>query len=202
MTIDWRQTKRSIGRDDLISPADYAAMRRRERPELVAIKKRRRISCGPIATFYFECFATMWWQIHEMLHIEKGGEEQIADELRAYGPMVPNGRELVATLMFEIEDPEVRHHTLIALSGVEAHITLAIGGETVRAVAEAEVDRTKESDGKTSSVHFLHFPLTPDQIAAFRDPAAPVVLGIDHPEYGHMVKLNAAQRGELAGDLD
>lgn len=202
MTIEWRQTKRSIGRNDLVSMTDYAALRRRERPELVEIKKKRRIACGPFATFYFESYATMWWQIHEMLHIEKGGEEQIADELRAYAPMVPNGRELVATLMFEIDDPDLRHRTLIALSGVEAHIALTIGSEVVKAVSETDVDRTKESDGKTSSVHFLHLPLTPAQIAAFRDPAVPLVLGIDHPEYGHMAKLNAVQRAELLRDLD
>jgi len=199
--FDFSQQKRTITRADIIAPADYAAMRRARRPELVALKQDRRIDVGPHATFYFENYATMWWQIHEMLHIEKGGETQIADELRAYAPLVPNGNELVATLMFGIEDPVQRDRTLSRLGGVEDTITITVGGDVVKAVPEQDLERTRESDGKTSSVHFLHFPFTPAQIAAFRDPSKPVILGIGHNEYGHMAMLNTVQRAALAKDF-
>lgn len=200
--FDFNLQKRTISRADLIAPADYAAMRRSRRPELVAMKKDRRIDVGPHATFYFENYATMWWQIQEMLHIEKGGEEQIADELRAYAPLVPHGHELVATLMFGIEDPVQRDRFLSRLGGVEDTISITVGGDTVKAVAEADLERTRESDGKTSSVHFLHFPFTVAQIAAFRDPSKQVILGIGHSDYGHMALLNPTQRTALAKDFD
>lgn len=200
--IDIQQTKRSITRDDIIPTAEYAALRRAKRPELVAMKKNRRVEVGPVATFYFESYATMWWQIQEMLYIEKGGEDQIADELRAYAPMVPNGSELTATIMFEVEDPQRRHDLLIRLGGVENCFVLKIGDAVVKAVPEGDVERTREEDGKASSVHFVHFPLTAAQIAAFRDPGVSVHAVIDHPEYGHTARLTPAVKAELARDLD
>lgn len=200
--IDVLQNKRSLTRADIIPTADYAAMRRARRPELVAMKKNRRVECGPVATFYFENFATMWWQIQEMLYIEKGGEEQIADELRAYAPMVPNGGELTATVMFEIEDPQKRHDLLMRIGGVENCFALKIGEEIVKGVPEGDVERTREEDGKASSVHFLHFPLTKAQIAAFRDTTTPIHAVIDHPEYGHTARLTPAVKAELGKDLD
>ena len=100
--------KTELGRDDLLPLDVYARDRRALRREIMAIKRRRRIHVGPIATFYFENYQTMWHQVHEMLLIEKGGEAQVDDELRAYNPLVPKGRELVATVMLEIEDPALR----------------------------------------------------------------------------------------------
>ena len=200
--IDVLQNKRALTRADIIPTADYAQLRRARRPELVAMKQNRRIPVGPVATFYFENFATMWWQIQEMLFIEKGGEEQVADELRAYAPMVPNGSELTATIMFEIEDPRQRHELLMKLGGVEDCFQLKIGNDIVKAVPEGDVERTREEDGKASSVHFVHFPLTRAQIAAIRDPAVAVHAVIDHPEYGHSARLTPAVKAELAKDLD
>jgi len=136
-----------------------------------------------------------------MLRIERGGEAQIADELAAYAPLIPNGRELVATMMFEIEDADRRHTVLSGLTGVEETIELRIGDSVVKARAETEVERTKD-DGKTSSVHFLHFDLSDDQATRFRDPAVPVVLGISHANYGHMAVITPATRTSLAADLD
>jgi hypothetical protein len=193
--------KREITRADILSPEDYEKIRPERRRHLVAVKKNRRLPVGPHATFYFENWDTMWMQIHEMLRIEKGGEPQISDELHAYNPLVPKGRELVATVMLEIDDAERRNAILSRLGGVERRMMIQVGGETVSGVPEADIERTNQ-DGKTSSVHFLHFPFTAEQIACFRDPAVPVMVGITHPEYGHMAIMPAAMRTELAADFD
>jgi len=190
-----------ITRADIMDMAAYGAVRGEKRRALVEIKRHRRVPVGPDATAYFESYDTMWLQIHEMLHIEKGGEPQIADELRAYNPLVPNGRELVATVMFEIDEPGRRHTVLSSLGGVENTVSLQFGGETVLGQPESDIERTK-ADGKTSSVHFLHFPFTPDQIDRFRTPGTRVLLSVGHPNYGHLAVLSEATRAELAQDFD
>ncbi len=192
--------KTEITRADILPMAQYAAERSERRKALVALKKNRRLSVGPHATFFFENYETMWQQIHEMLRIEKGGEEQIADELRAYNPLIPKGRELVATVMFEIDDADRRHRVLSALGGVEAHMEIKIGGETVPGRSEADVERTNAA-GKTSSVHFIHFDFTDAQVDAFRHPGAPVMVGITHPNYGHLAVMPEAVRAALAEDF-
>jgi hypothetical protein len=143
----------------------------------------------------------MWWQIHEMLFIEKGGEAQIADELAAYNPLIPNGVELTATLMFEIDDPARRDALLTRLGGVEDTVTIGVGGETVTSVPEGDVARSTP-DGRASSVHFLHFRLTPAQIAAFRQTGAQIIVGIGHANYGHMAVMPEPMRVALADDFD
>jgi hypothetical protein len=193
--------KRKITHADILPPADYARERKSLREGVVAVKKRRRIEVGPVATFYFENYQTMWHQVHEMLFIEKGGDAQIPDELAAYNPLIPQGSELVATVMLEIPDPVQRARTLAKLGHVEKHFFIEVGGERVSAVAEEDVERTKE-DGKTSSVHFVRFPFAPGQIAAFRKAGARVVLGIDHPNYGHMAILPEEIRAALAEDFE
>jgi hypothetical protein len=193
--------KIEITRDDILPMDQYAAKRAEHRKKISGIKKHRRVSVGPDATFYFENYDTLWYQVHEMLHVEKGGEEQIADELEAYNPLIPNGSELVATMMFEIEDPDRRDKVLRQLGGVEDTITLSIDDEIIRAVPEGDIDRTK-SDGKTSSVHFLHFPLTSAQIKKFKENKAKVILGFSHKNYAHMAVLPEAARECLSDDLD
>jgi hypothetical protein len=193
--------KREITRDDLMAMDDFTAIRKQRRAEMSAIKRNRRVEVGPAATLYFESYDTMWWQIHEMLYIEKGGEEQIDGELSAYNPLIPKGAELVATLMFEIEDPARRDQLLARLGGVETMVTITVGGETITAVPEGDVERTDES-GRASSVHFLHFPFTASQITAFRDSAVQAVAGIGHPAYGHMAVIPEAVRAALAEDFD
>ncbi len=200
MTIDTAM-KHEITRDDILPLAEYEAIRSEKRGELIAQKRSRRVAVGPYATFYFENYDTMWWQIHEMLRIEKGGEEQIADELAAYNPLIPNGRDLVATVMFEIEDPERRNVILRGLGGVEDCIEMRIGDDVIAAWSEQDVERTKE-DGKTSSIHFVHFDLTGEQVTAFRDPSVTVILGISHENYGHMAVLPPVTRDSLGHDLD
>jgi len=192
--------KRELTRDDIWAIETYEAKRREIKAEVIAKKKNRRLDLGPVCTFYFESYDTMWLQIHEMLYIERGGEEQIADELAAFNPLIPKGTELVATVMFEIDDPVRRHAFLSTLGGVEETAFIEVGGETVKGQPEEDVDRTSAS-GKASSVQFIHFAFTEAQIAAFRAPDAKVVLGFSHPAYAHMVALPEAVRAELAQDF-
>jgi len=196
-----RRNPRRITRADIMPMAEYGSQRRERRRKVTELKRDRRVAVGPDATFYFECYDTMWHQVHEMLFIEKGGEEQIADELRAYNPLIPNGRELVATLMFEIDDPARRAAFLTGLGGVEDAVTLAFAGETIAALPEADVDRTS-AEGKASSVQFLHFPFSPAQIDKFRQPVVKATLAIGHDRYGHAAVLPEAVRRALAKDFD
>ncbi len=191
--------ERRITRADILSPQQYAAERAQRRRAIMDIKRVRRVPVGPIATFYFESYDTMLQQVLEMLHIEKGGEEQIADELAAYNPLIPNGRELCATLMFEIPDAVERDRVLRTLGGVEDHVFLEIGDLRVTAAPEKDIERTKD-DGKTSSVHFLHFPLTDGQAAALKG-GAKLRLAIEHPGYGHIALISEASRAALASDI-
>ena len=193
--------KRQIEKKDLMPANVYTESRKQIRKDLVEFKKNRRIALGPYATFYFESFETMVAQIQEMLHIEKGGDEQIADELEAYNPLIPKGNELIATMMIEIDDPGRRDKVLRQLGGVENTITIAIGDDVIQAVTENDVERTK-SDGKTSSIHFLHFPLSAEQIDSFKTTSTKTVLGFGHEHYAHMAVIPDAARSSLIGDLD
>ena len=189
-----------IFRADIMDMDDYAKVRRERRRNITKIKRDRRVALGPDATFYFESYETMWHQIHEMLYIERGGEEQIVDELAAYNPLIPKGRELIATLMFEIDEPERRESFLKGLGGVEETVCLYLGEKPIRAEAEADVDRTS-ADGKASSVQFLHFSFIDDDVALFRDPAVKAVLAIEHEKYPHMTLLSEATRLALRNDF-
>jgi len=193
--------KRQITREDILPMASYEAERRELRRDLVAKKKFRRQDVGPVCTFYFENYDTMWAQVHEMLYIEKGGEEQIADELSAYNPLIPQGRELVATVMFEIDDPQRRHTFLAKLGGIEETAFFEVDGERIVGKPEEDVDRTT-ADGKASSVQFIHFPFSEAQIAKFKSPGTRVILGFSHPEYGHMTILPEEVRAALSKDFD
>lgn len=191
---------RRITPQDLLPDAEFAKVRKARRAELLPLKRLRRIELGPSCTFYFECYETMLFQVQEMLLIEKGGAEQVPDELAAYNPLIPNGSELVATVMFEIDDPVRREAVLARLGGVEDCFFLQIGAERVMGVPEGDVERTRE-DGKTSSVHFLRFPLKPEHIAVFRDPATQILVGCSHERYSHLAGLSPATRAELARDF-
>ena len=193
--------KRAIGRADILPPERYAAERAARKQALIELKRPRRVAIGPVATVLFESYDTMWMQIHEMLHIERGGEAQIEDELRAYATMVPNGRELVLTLLFEIDDAVRRDAVLSQLGGVEHTVSLQFDGETIIALPEGDIERTN-AGGKTSAVHFLHLPFTPAQAAKFRTPGTRALLGISHPNYGHLAVLPEATCAVLGDDLD
>lgn len=189
-----------LTRADILPMDAFIAVRQEKRAEVVAMKKHRRVSLGPHATFYFENFETMWWQVQEMLYIEKGGEEQVADELAAYAPLVPKGAELVATFMLEIDEPVRRARVLGSLGGVDQALFIEVDGLRAQAVPEDDAERNRE-DGKTSSVHFLRFPLNAQQIAAFRKPGARILIGCEHPNYGHLAIVNEDTRAALAKDF-
>jgi hypothetical protein len=190
---------RTITRADIISMVEYGAMRGEQRKRVSEIKRSRRIEVGPYSTFYFENYDTMWHQIHEMLFVEKGGEAQIQDELEAYNPLIPNGNELIATVMFEIPEAPRRTAVLHMVGGIEHHMLLSISGETIRGEPDADRENTSE-EGKASSVQFARFTLTAAQKAAFKSDAA-VMLGFDHPRYGHLAVMPPATRAALAQDL-
>ena len=189
-----------ITRADIMDMNAYEKVRGARRKEIVAIKKPRRVPIGPHATFYFENYETMWQQIHEMLFIEKGGEAQIADELAAYNPLIPKGREFIATLMFEIDDELLRKRVLGRLGGVEETVFLKFGDHEIIASAEEDVDRTT-ADGKASSVQFLHFNFSDDEAAAFKAHDGDVVLGIKHENYPHMTLLQPDTKASLEADF-
>ncbi|WP_415284714.1 DUF3501 family protein [Candidatus Pelagibacter sp. Uisw_130] len=192
--------KRQIEKEDLLAFDIYAKSRKQIRKDLVEFKKDRRIALGPYATFYFESFETMVAQVQEMLHIEKGGDEQLKDELIAYNPLVPNGKELTATLMFEIDNPISRAAFLGKVGGIEEKIFIKINDEVVKAVPEEDVDRTS-SEGKASSVQFIHFKLNDDQISKFKSDGATIELGIDHKEYTHTTRLAENSVKSLCADF-
>lgn len=203
MTV--RVKRREITRADILPLPAYEAVRAQKRAEVRAAKRHRQIGIGPHATFTFESYDSMWLQVHEMLRIEKGGDAQIPDELAAYNPMIPNGREFTATMMIEIENPELRARELGQMGGIEDTVRLRIRidgkDEVVPAVAERDVERTDET-GKASSVHFFHFPFADAQIAAFRAENAEVMLEITHPRYRHSAGLSEQMRATLATDFD
>lgn len=192
--------KRQITRADILPLDEYVKIRKERRRATLEKKRNRRLEVGPVAIFHFENYDSMWLQIQEMLYIEKGGEAQIDDELRAYNPLVPNGRELVATVMFEVDDPVRRKNFLSRLGGIEETAFISVAGETVTAVPEADVDRTT-AEGKASSVQFIHFPFTDAQIEKFRTADTQVIVGFKHPEYGHMVVMPEAVRQALSEDF-
>jgi Protein of unknown function (DUF3501) len=186
---------------DILAPEDYGKIRVESRKKNSERKRNRRVEVGPHVTFYFENYETMWNQVHEMVYIEKGGSEQVEQELQAYNPLIPKGQELVATFMIEIDDPDRRKRILGGLGGIEEATFMAIVGERILGVPEADQDRTR-ADGKASSVQFVHFPFTPQTIAAFRRPGAEVILGFSHSAYAHMTVLPETVRAELTGDFD
>ena len=192
--------KRQIEKEDLVHEDIYVQERKQIRKNLVEFKKSRRIALGPYATFYFESFETMLAQVQEMLHIEKGGEEQLKDELEAYNPLVPNGKELTATLMFEIDNPVSRASFLGKVGGIEEKVVMKINDEIIKATPEQDVDRTSE-EGKASSVQFLHFKLNEDQIIKFKSNKVSIDLRIEHKEYMHTTKLTEDNIKSLSADF-
>ena len=193
-------SRTELTRDDIMPMTEYAKIRKDRRREIVALKRKRRMEIGPVAVCHFESFESMWQQVHEMLYIERGGEEQIADELAAYNPLIPKGLELVCTVMFEIDEPVRRNNFLSKLGGVEETMTIEFAGEVVNSVPEPDVDRST-ADGKASSVQFLHFPFTGAQIKAFQKEEAQVLVGFKHEQYAHIAVMPEATRAALSKDF-
>ena len=192
--------KREIVKNDIMPLDVYTKQRKELRKNIVVFKKDRRIALGPYATFYFENFETMLAQVQEMLYIEKGGDEQLKDELEAYNPLIPNGKELISTLMFEIDNPVSRATFLSKVGGIEENVFMKIDGEIVKAVPEKDVDRTS-AEGKASSVQFVHFKFNEVQIEKFKLGSPEVEIGIDHEEYSHTTKLTEENIKSLSTDF-
>ena len=192
--------QREIQKEDIMPLEVYIKNRKEIRKNIVNFKKDRRIALGPYATFYFESYETMLAQVQEMLYIEKGGEEQLKDELIAYNPLIPSGKELIATLMFEIDNPVSRAAFLGKVGGIEDMVFMKVDGEIVKAVPENDVDRTS-AEGKASSVQFIHFKLKDKQISKFNN-SSEIEIGINHKEYSHTTQLNEDTIKSLSADFN
>ena len=192
--------KREIQKSDIMPLDAYIKDRKKLRKNIVNFKKNRRVALGPYATFYFESYETMLAQVQEMLYIEKGGDEQLHDELIAYNPLIPNGKELTATLMFEIDNPISRAAFLAKVGGIEEMVFMKLNGETIKAVPEEDVDRTS-AEGKASSVQFIHFNFTDEQIQKFKSNDVDIEIGVDHEEYSHTTKLSKENIASLTEDF-
>jgi hypothetical protein len=192
--------KKEIQKEDIMPLDVYTKNRKELRKNIVNYKKDRRVSLGPYATFYFESYETMLAQVQEMLYIEKGGDQQLKDELIAYNPLIPNGKELTATLMFEIDNPVSRSVFLGKVGGIEEKVFIKINGESIKAIPEEDVDRTS-AEGKASSVQFIHFKFNEEQIQKFKSDGVVVEIGIDHKEYSHTTKLSASNLRSLSADF-
>ena len=191
--------KREIQKEDIMPLDVYTKQRKELRKNILEFKKDRRVPLGPYASFYFESYETMLAQVQEMLYIEKGGDDQLKDELSAYNPLVPNGKELTATLMFEIDNPVSRATFLGKVGGIEEKVYMKVDGDLIKAVPEEDVDRTS-AEGKASSVQFIHFKFNDEQIKKFKSNSL-IELGIDHNEYSHSTKLNDTTVKSLSADL-
>ena len=194
------KNKKIIEKDDIMPLDVYTKQRKELRKNIVEFKKDRRVPLGPYATFYFESYETMLAQVQEMLYIEKGGDDQLKDELSAYNPLVPNGKELTATLMFEIDNPVSRAAFLGKVGGIEEKVYMKVDGDIIKAIPEEDVDRTS-AEGKASSVQFIHFKFNDEQISKFKSNTSLIELGIDHNEYSHSTRLSNSTVKSLCSDF-
>ena len=192
--------KRIISLDDIISNEEYGNIRSAKRREMIEFKNFRRLDVGPVASLYFESRDTMIYQIQEMAYVEKITREELDEELASYNPLVPNGRELTATMMIEIDDPLRRKNFLSRLGGVEEKVKIVIGDIEIYADYEKDVDRTT-SEGKASAVHFLHFKFNDELVEAFKNKENIIQIGIDHEAYGHLSIVSDRVREELAKEF-
>ena len=194
-------TRQKIPRNDLMPLEQYAKARNDYRAKVMAHKKNRQVHIGAHATLYFEDRLTMAYQIQEMLRAERIFEEEgIQDELDAYNPLIPDGTNWKATFMIEYGDVEERRVALEKMIGIEDKVWVQVA-DFAKVYAVADEDLERETEEKTSSVHFLRFELSADMIKAIKAGAA-VGMGIDHPAYlMSVVPVPAATRDSLAADL-
>jgi hypothetical protein len=190
-----------LTRDDLFSLEKYAEMRPEFRARVMAHKKNRQLPIGPNATLYFEDALTMQYQIQEMLRAERIFESAgIQEELDAYNPLIPDGSNWKATFMIEYPDAGERRTQLAKLIGVERHIWAQVA-DFARITPIADEDLERETEEKTSSVHFLRFELSAEMVDAIQQGAA-ISMGIDHPEYTYAIEpIPQNIRDSLAQDL-
>ncbi len=187
---------------DLLSLEEYDRQRPEFRQRVMAHKQNRKVHLGEHATLYFEDRLTMQYQIQEMLRIERIFEQEgIREELAAYNPLIPEGRNLKATFMIEYEDVEERKQALAKLIGIEDKVWIRVAGfDKVYPVANEDLERSTEE--KTSSVHFLRFEFTPEMIEAAKQ-GADLAIGVEHDNYQATVDpLPKNVRDALVADFD
>lgn len=190
----------ALVRTDLFSLETYAIEREAFRARVIAHKRRRKLALGEHVILLFEDRLTIQYQIQEMLRIERIFEpDAIQDELDAYNPLIPGGRDLKATMLIAYPDPAQRHRALAGLGGIERAVYAEVGGHG-RATAHADEDMDRTDADKTSAVHFLRFDFTPAQIAALRA-GAPLAFGIDDPRMPLRVEPSAETRAALLADF-
>lgn len=190
-----------LTRQDLWSLEEYSEERERFRAQIIAHKKTRQVYLGPHATLYFEDALTMKYQVQEMLRVEKiFTAAEIEEELEAYNPLIPDGRNWKATFMIEYSDAEERRVALTKMAGIEHKVWVSVG-ERERIYAKANEDLERSNEEKTAAVHFMRFEL--DQEAAESAKAGlPIRMGIDHPELPYEITVDEGARASLANDLD
>ena len=190
----------TIESKDIYNREDYKAKRKNLRNEMLLKKKNRRVDIGPYVTLYFENRDTIIHQINEMVYIENGGDDQIKEEINAYKSLIPEGNELVATVMVEIDNPIKRSEFLGKMGGFEQTLEITINKLNILGKAELDVDRTTD-DGKASSVQFVHFIFDFEQIKAFKSLDNDVQIAINHRNYKHSTFLSSENISELSGDF-
>jgi hypothetical protein len=191
---------RKLVESDLLSLERYSRERNEFRARVIAHKKNRQLAVGPNTMWLFEDRLTVQYQVQEMLRTERIFEaEGIAEELAAYNPLIPDGRNWKATLLIEFPDPEVRKVQLEKLRGIEDRCWIQVAGaEKVFAIADEDLER--ENEVKTSAVHFLRFELS-DAMAASLKGGASLAAGVDHPDYRHELVVSEPARAALTADL-
>ena len=186
--------------EDIHAREDYINIRAQLRKEIVDRKKKRRVDIGPNVTLYFENKDTIIHQINEMVFIENGGKEQILEEIDAYKSLIPNGKELIATVMVEIDNPKKRAEVLSNMGGFEETFNIKWDDKIIKGMAELDVDRTT-ADGKASSVQFVHFHFSEEDIKSFRSENSRIEISINHVAYTHATTLQDDTKNELVGDF-
>lgn len=192
----------ALARKDLMSLEQYAEEREGFRARVLAHKKNRQLPIGPHVTLYFEDRLTIQYQVQEMLRIERIFEAAgIEEELSAYNPLIPSGKNWKATMMIEYSDAEERRRELTKLVNIEQTIWLKVGEhEKVFPIADEDLERTKEE--KTSAVHFLRFELSDAMVNELKGGAA-LYVGVDHENYRYQQEPVAENiRVALVGDLE
>jgi len=191
----------ALAAGDLFSLEEYHRTRADFRARVLAHKAERQVAIGPNATLYFEDRLTIQYQVQEMLRIERIFEaEAIAEELAAYNPLIPTGRNLKATFMLEFPDVDERRRRLAELGGIEAALHASVGeGRRIACIADEDLERS--NDDKTSAVHFVRFEFSREEIAALKSGTKLGFL-IDHPRYGHNVMVSRSQQSALVADFD
>lgn len=190
---------RKLTNADIKDLREYERERDAFRAEIIAMKKKRRIHVGDFMTIVFENAATMRFQIQEMARAERMlRDEQIAHEIATYNELIPEDGELSATFFIELDDPDALRYWLPRLRRIQRHVHIEVAGEMVDAM-ETDEERLTREDETTTTVHYLKFPFTDAQRAAFGD--GPVAIVVDHPEYQARTELTEAQRDEIAGDF-